>query len=156
MKKETNEKFEKELKSIKTIFKKYCGAKEISFDKKDNLLMFPLGLIVYIAEDDLWCIDVDLAMISDPLDIILLMQVIKDITQTRIDINIGMGYHSISCKKDRHAGLVFQDDVYALSRKLGIDNADAYETLAEEAREHYCEQCEELACDSKKILGTVQ
>jgi hypothetical protein len=150
MKKETAKKtIKKEVLKIKkdNIVNKLYKILTEFFDKNyvkivdDTMITCPIG--TFMKEEGIWGFDVDLSCIVENSDIIILLNLIHDVTKGKIDLIFFMGYHSVYNDDNICCGLVFEQDIEEYMDDNDCDYEDALEELSNKLIEDYKKETKE-------------
>ena len=100
-----------------------------------TMIICPVG--TFIHEDDEWIFDLDFFYMTDNIDTLSLMSLIKDIVKKGIDLMFSTGYHSVFNEDDICCGILFEDDIVDYAEDSDCDYEEALEELSNELIEEY-------------------
>ena len=104
----------------------------------ENMIIFPVG--TFVKEENEWIFDVDFTYLTDHVDIINLMCLIKDVTKKGINILFSQGYHTVFNDDDICCGILFEDDVEEYVEENDCDYEEAFDILSEKLAKEYKEE----------------
>jgi hypothetical protein len=107
----------KEINIMIEILNDYFDKEKVSYSENTECILFPLGTIVFVPEEKIWCFDVDFTFMDEKEHFIISMMIVNDISKNKIVLVIGIGYQSCYDKNDICTGIIFQEDVYDLMQK---------------------------------------
>jgi hypothetical protein len=126
----------KEINIMMEILYDYFDEEDVSYSEDIECISFPLGMIVFISEEKVWCFEIDFTFTNDKKLSIILMMILNDISKNKITLEIGNGYQSCYDKNNICTGLVFQDDIYDLMKEKEMSEKEAEKILKKNLKEN--------------------